>query len=233
MKDGARAQVSKTQQRHHFVKHLLIVIALLSVLSHDSPAAERPNILFAIADDWGLHASAYGTRWVRTPAFDRVAREGNLPYPMRALRTKDFLYIRNFAPDRWPMGAPYAVTDASAPTATELETNTRIAFPDLDASPTKAWLVEHRADAGLHHYYDQAFAKRPAEELYDLRTDPHQTNNVASEASFLVEKNRMVKRLMQTLADTRDPRVIGDGRKFDQSPFTDPETVSNRERPKR
>jgi N-sulfoglucosamine sulfohydrolase len=42
------------------------------------PAAERPNILFAIADDWGTHAGAYGTPWVRTPAFDRVAREGLL-----------------------------------------------------------------------------------------------------------------------------------------------------------
>ena len=41
-------------------------------------AAERPNILFCIADDWGLHAGAYGTPWVRTPAFDRVARDGVL-----------------------------------------------------------------------------------------------------------------------------------------------------------
>ncbi|MHB9007610.1 MAG: sulfatase family protein, partial [Limisphaerales bacterium] len=39
-------------------------------------APPRPNILFAIADDWGPHAGAYGTRWVRTPALDRVAREG-------------------------------------------------------------------------------------------------------------------------------------------------------------
>lgn len=39
----------------------------------------RPNILFAIADDWSYgHAGAYGTTWVRTPAFDRVAREGVL-----------------------------------------------------------------------------------------------------------------------------------------------------------
>jgi arylsulfatase A-like enzyme len=39
----------------------------------------RPNILFALADDWSFgHASAYGTAWVRTPAFDRVAREGVL-----------------------------------------------------------------------------------------------------------------------------------------------------------
>lgn len=44
-----------------------------------SPAAEtRPNILFAIADDWGAHAGAYGTPWIATPAFDRIAREGLL-----------------------------------------------------------------------------------------------------------------------------------------------------------
>jgi arylsulfatase A-like enzyme len=42
-------------------------------------ASQRPNILFAIADDWGFgHASAYGCKWVKTPAFDRVAREGIL-----------------------------------------------------------------------------------------------------------------------------------------------------------
>lgn len=40
--------------------------------------AAKPNILFAIADDWGRHASAYGTKWVRTPAFDRVAKSGLL-----------------------------------------------------------------------------------------------------------------------------------------------------------
>lgn len=40
--------------------------------------AVPPNILLAIADDWSVHAGAYGTPWVRTPAFDRVAREGLL-----------------------------------------------------------------------------------------------------------------------------------------------------------
>ena len=39
----------------------------------------RPNILFAIADDWSFgHAGAYGCEWVRTPSFDRVARDGIL-----------------------------------------------------------------------------------------------------------------------------------------------------------
>jgi arylsulfatase A-like enzyme len=40
---------------------------------------QRPNILFAIADDWSYgHAGAYGCRWVKTPAFDRVAKDGIL-----------------------------------------------------------------------------------------------------------------------------------------------------------
>lgn len=37
----------------------------------------RPNILFAIADDWSYgHAGAYGCKWVKTPAFDRVSDQG-------------------------------------------------------------------------------------------------------------------------------------------------------------
>ncbi len=40
---------------------------------------ERPNILFAISDDQSWpHCGAYGDRGVKTPAFDRCAREGVL-----------------------------------------------------------------------------------------------------------------------------------------------------------
>jgi N-sulfoglucosamine sulfohydrolase len=62
------------------MKSLLTFLAFLCALCGPTLGADpkRPNILFAIADDWGLHAGAYGTRWVRTPAFDRVAREGLL-----------------------------------------------------------------------------------------------------------------------------------------------------------
>jgi len=47
----------------------------------ESPTEEkkRPNILFCIADDWGWpHAGAYGDKVVKTPTFDRLAREGIL-----------------------------------------------------------------------------------------------------------------------------------------------------------
>lgn len=61
--------------------YLLIATSLLAVIGQidSATAEERPNILFAIADDWSFgHAGAYGCNWVRTPNFDRVAREGVL-----------------------------------------------------------------------------------------------------------------------------------------------------------
>ncbi|MFW5915209.1 MAG: sulfatase [Planctomycetota bacterium] len=41
-------------------------------------SSRRPNILFCLADDAGMHFGAYDCRWVNTPGFDRVAREGLL-----------------------------------------------------------------------------------------------------------------------------------------------------------
>ncbi len=63
----------------------LAVVATLLASCSSAPESEttqtaaRPNILFAIADDASFpHMGAYGTEWVRTPAFDRVARDGIL-----------------------------------------------------------------------------------------------------------------------------------------------------------
>src|SRR4051812_5689916 len=59
-----------------------IWVILLFFLAAALPGAEpvaRPNILYCLADDWGWpHAGAYGDRVVKTPNFDRVAREGVL-----------------------------------------------------------------------------------------------------------------------------------------------------------
>lgn len=66
-----------------FFLRIFLLLAMAGVPAFPAPAtvephASPPNILFIIADDWGLHAGAYGTPWVRTPNFDRVAREGIL-----------------------------------------------------------------------------------------------------------------------------------------------------------
>ena len=147
------------------------------------------------------------------------ARAGNLPYPKRAIRTREFLYIRNFKPDRWPMGDPRGVDESEAPSFDQLASRTGVTFADMDASPTKAWLVTHRAEPNVHRYYRFAFGKRPAEELYDLRRDPHQVNNVATDARFTAVKARLAARLMKHLRQTGDPRVIGNGDAFDRPPY--------------
>jgi len=162
--------------------------------------------------------------WVITGRERHVAgaREGNLPYPMRALRTAQFLYIRNFEPDRWPMGAPYAATnETSALSAQELETNTRYAFPDLDASPTKAWLVLHRDE--IKWSYLRTFNKRGAEELYDLQQDPDEVKNLANDPAYATRVAQMGMELMVRLRALGDPRVCVSPVPFEQPPFTNPE----------
>ena len=68
------------------------------------------------------------------------ARRDRAPYPSRALRTADYLLVRNFAPDRTPMGDVY---DGDA-TADELLRDHYLAYPDMDASPTKVFLMTTR-----------------------------------------------------------------------------------------
>jgi N-sulfoglucosamine sulfohydrolase len=158
-----------------------------------------------------------------------VAREDALPYPMRGLRTHDFLYIRNFAPERWPLGAPGQVGDSSAPSAVELEQNTMVAFADMDASPTKAWLVAHRQEPEWKSSYERAFGKRPAEELYDLRKDPGQLQNVAAAPEYQGARKQLAADLLTRLAAAKDPR-LADPVPFELPPFTEVTREGKRER---
>lgn len=162
--------------------------------------------------------------WVVTGRERHVAaaRDGHLPYPHRALRTPDFLYVRNFAPDRWPMGNPNFTSQADLPSADALEHQTYVAFADMDASPTKAWLVGQFGVPQWQWHYDYAFAKRPAEQLYDLKHDPDQTNNLATVPAYTERKLALAEQLMKVLRETGDPRVTGDGQTFERPPFTDP-----------
>ena len=64
--------------------HALAVIAAVLIgcalpAGVSRAADDRPNILFCIADDASYpHMGAYGCSWIKTPSFDRVAREGIL-----------------------------------------------------------------------------------------------------------------------------------------------------------
>ncbi len=150
------------------------------------------------------------------PARDHVliGRERHAPaqeapdsggYPSRGLRTDEFLYIRNFAPDRWPAGTP-DYKNAVVPGRW---------LGDCDNGPSKTFLWEQRDDPQIKPYYDLAFAKRPAEELYDLRKDPDQIRNVAADPQYASIRAELAGKLSKLLHQYEDPRVVGGGEKFD------------------
>lgn len=58
---------------------LLMGIALWNCQPNSTQQSDKPNILFAIMDDATFsHFSVNGCKWINTPNFDRVAREGIL-----------------------------------------------------------------------------------------------------------------------------------------------------------
>ncbi|MFO7933480.1 MAG: sulfatase [Bacteroidales bacterium] len=127
-------------------------------------------------------------------------------YPCRAIRTHDFLYIRNFEPDRWPSGTPNYM-EAAIPYCW---------LGDCDNGPTKTYMVENRdKDAHHRHLWELAFRKRPAEELYDCRVDPEQLVNVAGEPEYAGIREELSARLTEQLQRTGDPRLLGGAELFD------------------
>ncbi|HUE70704.1 MAG TPA: sulfatase [Pirellulaceae bacterium] len=150
------------------------------------------------------------------------ARADFMPYPQRAIRTHDFLYIINFRPDRWPLGDPYRLDGDNPPTTEEITEETRCTLPDEDAGPTKAWLVGVRKDPQWQEHFQWVYGKRPREELYELKSDPHQTKNVAADPAYARQRAALEKQLLDELKRTGDPRLIDDGRFFETPPMSGP-----------
>jgi hypothetical protein len=133
-------------------------------------------------------------------------RKGGWGYPIRAIRTEQFLYIQNLAPDRWPAADPVGpVWPADDPTG---------GFGDCDGSPTKTYLCNHRQDQ--RQYYELAFGKNPAEQLYDVTKDPYQLQNLADQSQYAEIKADLAARLKRDLVETKDPRAIGKGDELDE-----------------
>ena len=119
-------------------------------------------------------------------------RKGNLGYPIRGIRTRDFLYLRNFEPNRYPAGDPQKWV-AVGP------------FGDIDDSPSKQLLL---ADSTKFPFFiDRTLRKRGSEELYDLKTDPFQLHNVVNEKRFKKQKEDLKIALEDWMKKTNDPRL--------------------------
>ncbi|MBA4062437.1 MAG: heparan N-sulfatase [Isosphaera sp.] len=133
----------------------------------------------------------------RNDAYARPGTEAGLGYPVRAVREGDFLYVHNFAPDRWPCGNP------------------DLGLKDTDAGPTKK-LVEDRGEKDA--FWQLCFGKRPAEELFDLAKDPDCVANLAADARHRDRAAALREKLFAELKRQGDPRALGKGDVFDNYP---------------
>jgi N-sulfoglucosamine sulfohydrolase len=151
-----------------------------------------------------------------------IARPDYSPYPQRALRTQDHVLIVNFKPDRWPLGNPYRLDGADEPTFDEVARTTFVTLPDDDAGPTKAWFVGARKSPEWSAQFEKFYGRRPMFELYDLKTDPHEMNNVAESPAYAAVRKEMTDRLFTILRETGDPRMTEDGKYFETPPLAGP-----------
>jgi arylsulfatase A-like enzyme len=125
-----------------------------------------------------------------------LGRPDDAGYPVRAIRTEEWLYARNFYPDRWPVGNP--------------ETN----YGNCDASVTKQILTTKFTDR-----YRLCFGKRPGEELYRLADDPWCVKNLAADPALAETKRGLRERMEQMLREEGDPRTLGDPSVFEKAPY--------------
>ncbi len=140
------------------------------------------------------------------------SRHDNLGYPSRAIRTREFLYIRNLAPERWPAGAPQ-----------KFEAAGRLgpmhgAYHDIDAAPSLSVLIEDREDPRIEPFFRLAVGKRPAQELYRVASDPGCLENLAADDRYQAVREELWATLQAHLTRTGDPRMGPDGGIFETYP---------------
>jgi arylsulfatase A-like enzyme len=121
-----------------------------------------------------------------------LGRPNDLGYPVRAIRTPEYLYVHNYFPERWPACNP--------------ETD----FGNCDPGPTKEVL---KALGG--HYYELCFGKRPADMLYRLTEDPECVRNLADDPAYTKVMAELRDRMLGMLREEQDPRAQGKGEVFD------------------
>jgi uncharacterized sulfatase len=127
-------------------------------------------------------------------------RPDNVGYPSRCIHTDDFVYVRNYRPERWPAGDPEF-------------------YGDIDASPTKTYMLEHREEEHVRDLFELAFGKRPAEELYALRDGYGCLRNLAADPAQAEVVTRLRERMENRLRRQGDPRLKGLGAVYDAYPY--------------
>ncbi len=128
------------------------------------------------------------------------------PNPSRAIRTKDFLYIRNFAPREWQTGKVKGPEPKFDFVETPWPTVPGAFSYNVDPSPTKQWMRLNAESGENAEQHRLAFGRRPGEELYHLEKDPHQLVNLADDPVYRQQRDRLSRQLTTQLRNSGDPK---------------------------
>jgi hypothetical protein len=133
-----------------------------------------------------------------------VGRPHDWGYPIRGIVKNDVLYLRNYEPARWPACNP--------------ETG----YLNCDGGATKTVVLDGRTTSpdGLRHW-QLCFGKRPAEELYDLKSDPDCVKNLADDPARQKIKEELSSQMAAELNAQEDPRMFGRGSVFEEYAYAD------------
>ncbi len=142
------------------------------------------------------------------------ARPDNVGYPSRALRTQEFLYVKNFKPDRWPAGNPPPEVRLPLPERNYKEIVH--GYEDIDDSPTKELMIKEKEQ--WPELFRIGFEKRPEAQLYDISSDPWTINDLSGDPDYAGKLAEMDRQLMKLLEQQKDPRVLGKGDIFESYP---------------
>jgi uncharacterized sulfatase len=135
-----------------------------------------------------------------------LTRYNDIGYPIRVLRTPQYLYLRNLRPDRWPLGDPQRINRTSG----RLLPPHAGRYRDIDDQELLQWLVtEARTAQKYAALLDLLVGRHPAEELYDIVKDPDCLHNLAAAPEHAAARARLAAQLDEELKRTRDPRLYG------------------------
>jgi N-sulfoglucosamine sulfohydrolase len=143
-------------------------------------------------------------------------RYNNWGYPQRALRTPEYLYIRNFRPERWPAGDPVVLRKDGTPAGAHS------GYKDIGAGPTLSFLIARDEDPKFGRYLQLAVGKRPPEELFDIVKDPACLDNLAGQSGYAPIRAKLAAQLEDYLRKTGDARVLDGGEIWETYPRFSP-----------
>ncbi|MBM3999603.1 MAG: sulfatase [Planctomycetes bacterium] len=135
-----------------------------------------------------------------------VGRPADQGYPIRGIVQGDWLYLRNYEPDRWPACNP--------------ETG----YLNCDGGPTKTEVLTLRRTGTDVESWRRCFGKRVAEELYHLKQDPDCLVDLSTDPRFASRKVELASRMIGELTEQLDPRMDGRGGVFEAFPYANEET---------